>query len=144
MGGKEPIMATKKNTAETDSVTREKELEEAIKKLKKEKEALLKEVEAMKAEAEEPEPVEEANDESDYWNERVPYEAFYDGDKYADDISVMVNGKRFLIKRGETVMIPRYVAQVLINAGKQAKYSADYNRRLQRQFENETRKYLGE
>lgn len=133
-------MATKKETTETKA-NKEKELEAALEAMRKEKEALLEEVESLKKA---PEPVEETEEDADYWNERVPYEAFYDGDKYSDDISVKVNGERFLIKRGERVMIPRKVLHVLENAEKQKRYSADYNRKLQERFEKETKAYIGE
>lgn len=133
-------MATKKETTVTDKTAREKELEAALEAMKKEKEALLKENESLKKV-----PEEEAvpDEDAEYWNERVPYTAFYDGDKYSDDISVKVNGERFLIKRGEEVMIPRKVLHVLQNADKQARFSADYNRKLQEQFEKETKAYIG-
>ncbi|MBR7114303.1 MAG: hypothetical protein IKC76_07335 [Firmicutes bacterium] len=49
----------------------------------------------------------------------VPFEAFYDGDKYKDDIIVSVNGKRFQIKRGVKVMIPRNVFNVLMRSQQQ-------------------------
>ena len=138
-------MATKKKTTETETPeSREQELEEALKKLKAEKEALLKEMEAMKGEEKKPEPTPAPKENSDYWNERVPYEAFYDGDKYADDISVKVNGQRFLIKRGERVMIPRFVVHVLENQARQQRYSADYERRLQDEFVRDTKRYIGE
>lgn len=134
-------MAAKKTTENETPVTREKELEKALAEMKKEKEALLKEMEALKGEpTEETEPDYDA----DYWNEKVPYEAFYDGDRYSDDISVKVNGKRFLIKRGVQVMIPRFVAHVLENQAKQLRYSADYNRSLQEEFERETKRIIGE
>lgn len=133
-------MATKKETTETKA-NKEKELEAALEAMKKEKEALLEEVESLKKA---PEPVEETEEDADYWNERVPYTAFYDGDKYSDDISVKVNGERYLIKRGERVMIPRKVRHVLENADKQKTYSADYNRKLQERFEKETKAYIGE
>lgn len=139
-------MATKKTTENEATLDiKEKELEKAIEKLKKEKEALLKEVEAMKNVSEEPETKEpETDPNTDYWNELVPYEAFYDGDRYKDDISVMVNGKRWLIKRGVRVMLPRKVEHVLRNAERQRKYSADFNKRLQNNFERDTKRYLGE
>lgn len=136
-------MATKKTTA-TETPDKEKELEEALEQMRKEKEALLKEMEALKGEPKEEKPAPDSDYDPEYWNERVPYEAFYDGDRYADDISVMVNGKRFLIQRGKTVMIPRYVVHVLENQAKQMKASAEYNRSLQDEFERETKKYIGE
>ena len=79
----------------------------------------------------------------EYWNELVEYTAFYDGGKYKDDVSVKVNGKRFLIKRGVPVMIPRYVKEVLDNSEKQKAESASYARSLEEQFEAETRALEG-
>ena len=143
-------MATKKKTTETEmtpmieSEAKEKELMDALESMKKEKEALMRQVETLKASAQRPpvSPKKESN--PDYWNEKVEYEAFYDGDQYKDDISVMVNGKRFLIQRGKKVMVPRYVLHVLENQAKQLKASAEYNRRLQEEFQRETKKYIGE
>lgn len=45
--------------------------------------------------------------------EKVPFFLFKDNDKYKDDVFVAVNGRSFQIKRGETVMVPRYVAEIL-------------------------------
>ena len=142
-------MATKKKTTETemtpmtDSEAREKELMDALESMKEEKEALMKQVETLKASAQRPTP-RKPETSPDYWNEKVEYEAFYDGDQYKDDISVMVNGKRFLIQRGKKVMVPRYVVHVLENQAKQLKASAEYNRRLQEEFLRDTKKYIGE
>lgn len=137
-------MATKKTTETEATLDKEKELEKALEKIKAEKEALMKEVEALKGGKKENKPEPDSDYDAEYWNERVPYEAFYDGDRYADDISVMVNGKRFLIKRGIQVMVPRYVVHVLENQAKQMKYSADYNKSLQDEFEKDTIKFVGE
>ena len=43
----------------------------------------------------------------------VPIRLFRDGDKYKDDVFVAVNGRSWQIRRGETVMVPDYVAEVL-------------------------------
>lgn len=43
----------------------------------------------------------------------VPIRLFKDNDKYKDDVFVAVNGHSFQIRRGETVMVPDYVAEVL-------------------------------
>lgn len=43
----------------------------------------------------------------------VEVKLFKDNDKYKDDVFVAVNGKSFQIKRGEKVMVPDYVAEVL-------------------------------
>lgn len=45
--------------------------------------------------------------------ELVPIRLFKDNDKYKDDVFVAVNGRSFQIKRGETVQVPSYVAEVL-------------------------------
>jgi hypothetical protein len=71
----------------------------------------------------------------------VEFEAFYDGDKYKDDIFVCINGKPMQIKRGEKVMIPRAVAEVLeqsINADRQTARMMDS---LANEFATESKKY---
>lgn len=45
--------------------------------------------------------------------EPVKIRLFKDGDKYKDDVFVAVNGRSWQIKRGEEVLVPRYVAEVL-------------------------------
>lgn len=45
--------------------------------------------------------------------ELVAIRLFKDNERYKDDVFVAVNGRSFQIKRGETVMVPRYVADVL-------------------------------
>ena len=72
-------------------------------------------------------------------NELVEFEAFYDGDKYKDDIYVAVNGRRFQIKRGEKVMIPRYVYQEIMNSEAQDKAAARLMENEAAKFENESR-----
>lgn len=59
-------------------------------------------------------------------DELVPFEAFKDNDKYKDDITVIVNGRIWRIKRGEEVMIPRYVYNVLKQSEKQDRTAANY------------------
>lgn len=66
-----------------------------------------------------PEVTEETFDEKAYWKELVPFKAIYDGDKYKDDIFVGVNGKSWLIKRGEEVMIPRNVLAAIEDSERQ-------------------------
>jgi len=90
---------------------------------KKTKEAEPKEAKAKAKKVTEPEPKEEVKeepfDENAFWEELVPFKAIYDGDKYKDDIFVGVNGKSWLIKRGEEVMIPRKVLAVIEDAERQ-------------------------
>lgn len=45
--------------------------------------------------------------------EQVEIRLFKDNERYKDDVFVAVNGRSFQIKRGETVRVPRYVADVL-------------------------------
>ena len=60
-----------------------------------------------------------------YLRERVPFYAFKDSGKYKDDIVVGVNGRIWRIKRGEQVMIPRYVYEVIANSMDQDGKTAD-------------------
>ena len=46
-------------------------------------------------------------------NEKVTITLFCDGGRYKDDLFVSVNGKRYSIKRGESVTVPRSVAEVI-------------------------------
>lgn len=72
-------------------------------------------------------------------NELVEFEAFYDDDKYKDDIYVAVNGRRFQIKRGEKVMIPRYVYEVIMNSEAQDKATARLMEQESTKFAKESR-----
>ena len=69
-----------------------------------------------------------------FWSELVPFRAFKDDDKYKDDIFVAVNGRTYLIKRGEEVMIPRNVYEVLKQADEQRKAAAHYQESMQDEY----------
>lgn len=110
-------MATKKEAAvneqqevkETAAATAAAEAENIIAKAKAEAAAILAE-----AEAKAKEPVETAPAGKEAQGEKmVPIRLFKDNEKYKDDVFVAVNGRSFQIKRGETVMVPDYVAAVL-------------------------------
>lgn len=58
--------------------------------------------------------------------ERVSYIAFKDDDKYKDDITVIVNGHNFIIKRGVIVKIPRYVVAVLESKDRELRTANKY------------------
>ena len=129
----------------TESVSKEKELTEALEAMKREREELLKENKSLKAEADEY----RANDvdlvgehDKAYWEEEINFMVPFHGDD--DDVSVKVNGRRFLMQRGETVRIPRNVAAVLLYQEEQLKYSNKMNKQLQAEFDRDTKKYLGE
>lgn len=59
-----------------------------------------------------------------YYNEPVSFELFKDNDKYKDDVYVAVNGKRFQIKRGVKMTVPRYV-KIAVDAADEQKGRAD-------------------
>lgn len=61
-----------------------------------------------------------------YMQELVEIRLFKDNGKYKDDVFVAVNGQAFLIKRGETVKVPRYVKEVLDSSMRQDEYAAKY------------------
>lgn len=82
--------------------------------------------EKKKATEEEIEEIKTPKDPEAFLKERVPFYAFKDNGKYKDDITVGVNGRVFRIKRGETVYIPRYVYNVLMNSMAQDASTADY------------------
>lgn len=67
-------------------------------------------------------------------NELIEFEAFYDDDRYKDDIFVAVNGRRYQIKRGVKVKIPRFVYEVIMNSIEQDKATADLMERESRRY----------
>lgn len=73
--------------------------------------------------------------------EYVDFEAFYDGDKYKDDIYVNVNGDRCVIKRGERVKIKRKHLEVIMRSIEQDKTTARMVENYAREFDTESRKY---
>ena len=97
--------------------------------------------------AEAPETVEEiveAAEEFDaeaYFNEEVPFYAFKDNDKYKDDITVGVNGKMYRIKRGQQVMVPRSVYNVLMRSMSQDARTADMITEQANAYAEESRRW---
>lgn len=77
---------------------------------------------------------------NDWLNERIPYIAFKDNDKYKDDIHVGINGHNYLIQRGIQVMIPRFVYMAIQDSDKQT-LEADMSAEVKaREFDNESKK----
>lgn len=68
-----------------------------------------------------------------YWEEKVPFQPFYDGIHYVDDISVCVNGERILIKRDidEPVMIKRKFLHAIRNAEKQSAAAERFSKKME-------------
>ena len=69
----------------------------------------------------------------------VPIKLCRDSGRYTDDVFVCVNGHPYLIKRGETVMVPPAVAEVLKNAEEQREKAALNSEKLQNDFEKASR-----
>lgn len=63
--------------------------------------------------------------------EMVEIELFYDGEKYSEPLFVGVNGKSYLIKRGEPVMVPKSVAEVIRNSHNQLRYLNEIQKKLE-------------
>ena len=96
--------------------------------------------EAVEAKAE---PDEDPEITPESWLEqRVPFKAFKDNDKYKDDITVCVNGEWATIQRGKTVMIKRKHYNALEAAERQIGYSADVIGDMESKFESEVRTRL--
>jgi len=73
---------------------------------------------------------------NDYLNERIPFRAFKDNEKYKDDLIVIVNGKTWQIQRGVTVMIPRYVYLAIAQAERQKAEAARHSQMLEDQYKS--------
>lgn len=64
------------------------------------------------------------------WLDMVTVKLFADSGKYRDDLFVSVNGRRFGIKRGEEVSVPRPIADVIAESEAQDKRTAALIERL--------------
>ena len=109
-------MAAKKEAAAneqqaTTQATPAAEAEDIIAKAKAEAAAIVAEAQAKAKET--LEAAKETAPAAPTPNDLVPIRLFKDNDKYQDDVFVAVNGRSFQIKRGETVQVPAYVAEVL-------------------------------
>ena len=105
-------MAAKKEAAAneqqvTTQTTPAAEAEDIIAKAKAEAAAIVAEAQAKAKET--LEAAKETAPAAPKPNDLVPIRLF----KYKDDVFVAVNGRSFQIKRGETVQVPAYVAEVL-------------------------------
>lgn len=78
---------------------------------------------------------------NDYWNEKVPIKLFSDGDKYTGSVFVHAGNKSFLIRRGEEVVVPRYVAEVLKDSERQREEAVHNSDKLQSDFERASSAY---
>lgn len=71
--------------------------------------------------------------------ERVKIKLYKDRGKFSEDVTVIVNGKAYIIKRGVEVEVPPEVAAVLANADEQRGYAVDYMQGLTDEFENKAK-----
>lgn len=56
---------------------------------------------------------------NEYMNEKVPFRAFKDGERYSGDIQVIINGEVTQIQRGKSVNIPRFVEKAIMDSERQ-------------------------
>lgn len=70
----------------------------------------------------------------EWYAEEVQIRVFRDGERYKDDVFVGVNGKGYLIKRGEDVMVPRFVAEIINQSLDEDANAASKSERLQADF----------
>ncbi len=58
--------------------------------------------------------------------DKVTLKLFYDGYKYVDDVTVTVNGKTYIIKRGVEVRVPKSVKLALEDSVRQERCAQKY------------------
>ena len=58
--------------------------------------------------------------------QKVNIKLFYDGVRYTDDVTVTVNGKSYIIKRGIEVSVPKSVKYALESAQLQERVAQKY------------------
>ena len=59
-------------------------------------------------------------------SEKVTLKLFYDGHKYSEDVTVIVNGKTYIIQRGVEVSVPRCVKNAIEDAAAQEQQAQKY------------------
>ena len=64
------------------------------------------------------------------WSDTVTVRLFSDSGRYKDDLFVAVNGRRYVIRRGEEVEVPRCVAEVIAQSQEQDQKTASYISRI--------------
>ena len=64
------------------------------------------------------------------WADTVKIRLFSDAGRYKDDLFAAVNGRRYVIRRGEEVELPRCVAQVILASQEQDLRTASYISRI--------------
>lgn len=84
-------------------------------------------------------PAEDVPEEAKIANEEamkeVEIELFYDGDKYKDPVFVGLNGKGYLVKRGEPVKVPAAISEIIRNAEQQNRIARGVMREAEKKLE---------
>ncbi len=57
---------------------------------------------------------------------KVLLKLFFDGSRYKDDVTVIVNGNTYIIKRGVEVLVPESVKFVLEDSARQERAAQKY------------------
>lgn len=65
----------------------------------------------------------------------VPVKLFKDKGKYSGDVTVIHNGKTYVIQRGKEVMVPAKIAQIIKDSDIQRGYAADVIEGYQQEYE---------
>lgn len=94
-----------------------------------------------KAKADETKQTEENAAGNAWLNELVEIKLFKDGREYSDDVSVQVNGKCWVIKRGYPVKVPRFVKLQYDNSQRQHLKSAEFQQSQQKEFKEATHRF---
>lgn len=134
MEGKQPEKDNASELLVEELLGKVAELEEKLKAVATPPPQPIVQVVTGEREKQEP-PGEMKPEEVEYLQERIPFRAFKDGNKYSEDISVQVNGKIWQIQRGIQVMIPRFVYLALEQSERQLAEAATREAQLVKEFE---------
>lgn len=80
--------------------------------------------------------------EKKHTEELVSVQLFKDANKYKDDITVHVNGRRWTIQRGKTVQVPKAVAEVLEHSMNQDAATAEMISRKNEEFRGAAKNFM--
>lgn len=130
-----PDPAADKNSSQT---AEENNLLQALMEKVKALEAALHEKNPSQAKEEKPsgEAVDVKKNASEKWlEEKVQITLFKDGEKYKDDVDVIINGKITRIQRGIPVKVPRKIALQLELSGQQDAAATQYILQQESDFE---------
>lgn len=85
----------------------------------KRQEKRIEELEALNKQVKVTVDADKCNSPEEFNNQLVMFTAFSDTNEYRDDLIQRINGKRHVVPRGKTVMIPRFVAMAILDGDRQ-------------------------